>query len=286
MKNLKKFSYLFVCSALVAACSGEKAATPAAPAPARAVLLTPPGKTVAVVNGEAVTEPMLAVFASGRGLDVADPAARQRALDALVENVMLAQDAHARGLGARPDVQAEVALVGVQQLAGRNLAELRRELVPTDDQVRAYYDQEAARTGGIELNLQHILFATEAEARAALQRAQAPGADFAALMGEYGAGSAKQARDLGWANLTQLPDELGAAAQTTADGTTGSAPVQTKFGWHVYRRVASRPFAPPPFEQVREGARKQYTDQLLAERVAALREKAKIEMQAPATSAN
>ena len=282
MKNLKNAFYLIVLTSVISACSGEKAASPAAPAPPKAVLLTPPGQAVAVINGETISEPMLSVFAAGRGLDASNPAARQRALDALVENVLLAQDAHARGLGARPEVQAEVALVGVQQLAGRNLAELRRELAPTDEQVRAYYDQEAARTGGIELNLQHILFATEAEARDALQRVQAPGADFAALMGEYAAGSAKQARDLGWANLTQLPEELAAAAQATADGAIGAAPVQTKFGWHVYRRVASRPFSPPPFEQVREGARKQYTEQLVAERVAALREKAKIEIATPA----
>ena len=43
---------------------------------------------------------MLAVFAAGRGLDVGDPSARQRALDSLVENVLLAQDAHARGVAA------------------------------------------------------------------------------------------------------------------------------------------------------------------------------------------
>ena len=97
-------------------------------------------------------------------------------------------------------------------------------------------------------------------------------------MGEYAAGSAKQSRDLGWANLTQLPPELGAAAQSVADGQLGPQPVQTRFGWHVYRRVASRPFAPPPFEQVKDGARKQLLDQMLAERVEALRAKAKIEM--------
>jgi peptidyl-prolyl cis-trans isomerase C len=277
MKNINNITQAIVIALFVCGCSGKDAA-PAAAAPAKAIVAAPAGATVATINGEAVTEPLLAVFAAGRGLDPKDPAGRQRALDALVENVLLAQDAQARGLAARPEVQAELALVGLQQLAGRNLSELRRELAPGDEQVRAYYDQEAARTGGIELNLQHILFADEAEARAALQRAQQPGADFTALLGEYAAGSAKQSRDLGWANLTQLPPELGAAAQSLADGQLGPQPVQTRFGWHVYRRVASRPYAPPPFEQVKDGARKQLLDQMLAERVEALRAKAKIEM--------
>jgi peptidyl-prolyl cis-trans isomerase C len=261
---------------LLAACSRDDAAPQATSAPAMPT--APAGATVAVVDGEVLTEPMLAVFAQGRGLDPADPAARQRALDALIENVLLAQDARSSGLAARPEVQAEVALVGIQQLAGRTLSEWRRTQVPTDEQVRAYYDQEAARTGGIELHLEHILFADEAEARAALERALAAGADFTALMGEYAAGSAKQARDLGWANLTQLPPELAAAAQAVADGQVGPQPVQTGFGWHVFRRIESRPFSPPPFEQVQAGARKQLADKMLAERVAALRDKAKIEL--------
>jgi len=231
-----------------------------------------------VVNGETLTDPMLTVFAQGRGLDPNEPAARQRALDALIENVLLAQDAHASGLAARPEVQAEVALVGLQQLAGRNLAEQRRAATPTDAQVRAYYDQEAARTGGVELHLEHILLANETEARALQQRAIEPGADFAALMAEYAAGSAKQARDLGWANLTQLPPELATAAQSLTDGQVSPQPVQTGFGWHVFRRVGSRPFSPPPFEQVQEGARKQLIEQNIKAHVDALRAKAKIEL--------
>lgn len=277
---MKKAAQLIVLTFILSGCGGMSQEAPDATSKesGRAIVGAPAGVTVATVNGEAITEPMLAVFASGRGLDVGDPSARQRALDSLVENVLLAQDAHARGVAARPEVQAEVALVGVQQLAGRNLSELRRELTPGDEQVRAYYDEEAGRTGNIELQLQHILFADEPEARAALTRAQAPGADFEALMAEYAAGSAKQARALDWANLTQLPPELGVAAIGVADGAIGPQPVQTRFGWHVFRRVASRPYTPPPYEQVRDGARKQLTDRLIAERVAALRGQAKIEV--------
>ena len=277
---MKNVAYIFVIASIIAGCSSDTTAPGTPPQPARAVLGAPPGATVAVVNGETLTEPMLSVFARGRGLDVADPTARQRALDALIENVLLAQDAHASGLAARPEVQAELALVALQQLAGRNLAEQRRAAVPTDAQVRAYYDQEAARTGGIELHLEHILLANETEARALQQRALEPGADFTALMAEYAAGSAKQARDLGWANLTQLPPELATAAQALADGQVSPQPVQTGFGWHVFRRVGSRPFSPPPFEQVQEGARKQLIEQNIAAHVEALRTKAKIELPA------
>lgn len=274
-KMVKNRIHLIVIAAFISACSNQSPA----PAGSSAAPVAPPaGATVAVVNGEKVTEPMLTVFAQGRGLDVGDAAARQRALDGLIEHVLLAQEARATGLADRPEVQAEVALVGLQQLAGRQRAERRRALVPTEAQVRAYYDQEAARTGGIELHIEHILLTDETEARALQQRALEPGADFTALMAEYAAGSAKQARDLGWANLTQLPPELATAAQSLGDGQVSTQPVQTAFGWHVFRRVGSRPFSPPPFEQVQEGARKQLIEQNIAAHVEALRKKAKIEL--------
>lgn len=278
MKDMNKVVYAIVLAAGISGCSTEAPAPGAASDSARAVIGAPPGATVAVVNGETLTEPMLTVFAQGRGLDASDPAGRKRALDSLIENVLLAQDAHASGVAARPEVQAELALVGLQQLAGRSLSEQRLAATPTDAQVRAYYDQEAARTGGVELHLEHILLADETEARALQQRAIAPGADFTALVAEYAAGSAKQARDLGWANLTQLPPELATAAQALADGQVSPQPVQTGFGWHVFRRVASRPFSPPPFDQVKEGARKQLIEQNIAAHVEALRAKAKIEL--------
>jgi peptidyl-prolyl cis-trans isomerase C len=139
-------------SLLLSACGGSETPTPASSA----------ADTVATVNGEAITTPMLDVYARGRGLDPADPTSRNRALDSLIENVLLAQDAQAKGLTDRPEVQAELALVRLQQLAGRALSEMRSAAPVGDAEVRAYYERESARTGGVELNLQHILFTDEA----------------------------------------------------------------------------------------------------------------------------
>jgi peptidyl-prolyl cis-trans isomerase C len=276
--NIKNVIYIVVACVFISACNKAPEAPAASDLDTRAVVGAPSGATVATVNGEILTEPMLDVFAKGRGMDPADPAARQRALDTLIENVLLAQDALGRGLAQRPEVQAEVALVRLQQLAGRDMSDLRAGITITEEATRAYYDAEAARTGGIEVNLKHILFADEASARAASDRAQAPGADFDALIAEYGTGTAKQARDLGWANLTQLPSELAEATRKLTDGQIATAPVQTAFGWHVFKREASRPFVPPSYDDVREGARKQLLEQAMADKVKALREKAKIDI--------
>lgn len=280
--NVKKPCYIFVIAVFISSCSNKTpdAAGVVAPATSQAVIGAPAGATVATVNGETITAPMLEVYANGRSPDPTDPAKRQLALESLIENVLLAQDAYDRGIAARPEVQAELTLVRLQQLARRNLSEYRLALQITDEQLQAFYDQEAARTGRIELNLKHLLFADQVAARAAVERALKPDADFDALITEYAGGGAQQARDLGWANLSQLPPELVEATKSLPDGQVAPMPVQTSFGWHVIQRAASRAFTPPPLEQVKDGARKQLTDQALAEQVKALRLKAKIELPA------
>lgn len=243
-----------------------------------ALVGAPQGPVVATVNGEPLTTPLLDVFARGRGLDPAEPAQRQKALDQLVETVLLAQDARAAGLLEDPEVQAEVALARLLQLSGRRIAAYRDGIQVGEPELQAYYRQEVERAGTHEYHLQHILFSGEDAALAAAGRALQPGTDFEALMGEFAvAGSgAEQARDLGWANLTQLPAEIGAAAAQMADGQTAPVPVRSSFGWHVLRRVESRPFQPPAFDQVRAGARRQLVERAIADKVKALRAQADI----------
>lgn len=263
--------FLAVALAALVGCSGSKAPTSAE---GLALIGTPPGPVVAVVNGESITEPMLVLFAKARGLDPAQPQQRQQALDALVENVLLAQDAIRSGLMAKPEVMAEAALVRVQQIAGRAIASKRESLSVDDAQVQALYDQERQRAGDTEWKIQHILFADKAEAEAALQALQAPGADFDALFNSFP--SAKQAKALDWSNATQLPKEIVDALHQLKDGELAPIVVQTSFGFHVLRRSESRPFSPPPIESVREGARKQITENALKEYVAGLRAAAEI----------
>ena len=61
-----------------------------------------------------------------------------------------------------------------------------------------------------------------------------------------------------------------------ADGEVAPVVVQTRFGFHVLRRVASREFTPPAFEAVRAGIEQQLLQQAVGERIRALRETAQI----------
>ena len=185
MKHIKSILYLFVFTLILSACTSEESG----PAGNAAVLAgAPDGPVVATVDGEAVTTQVLEAFARGRKLDPANPEQRARALEQLVETVLLAQDARAAGLPEQPEVQVELALARALLLAGRRLDAFRDEIDIGDAELQAYYQQEVDRAGNVELHLQHILFASEDAALEAAGRALQPGADFPALMAEYGSG--------------------------------------------------------------------------------------------------
>lgn len=240
-----------------------------------ALLGTPPGNLVAMVNGESITQPLLEVYAKGHGFDISDRQQRQTALDSLIDNIVLAQALLSSDVAKEPDVQAEATLVRMQQLSGREMSALRSGITVTDQELRAYYDREVKRTGDKQYLLQHILFSDEASALATLLEARADAADFEQLM-QAKAGSALQAKALDWGHLGQMPPEFATVVPQVDDGSVVPAVVKTQFGYHVLRRAESRPFAPPSFESVKEGARAQLVQQAVADQVKALRSKAKI----------
>lgn len=261
--------------ALLAALAGCGGKQDAAPAAKNVLAEAPAGAPVVTVDGEVVAEPLLQAWAERRRLDLSDAAQRQRAVDGLVDALVLARDALNSNLAQQDPLKASLALARIELLANANVEAFRAAAPVTDEQLQTFYQEEAARTGGIELQLQHILFADEASARSALDVAKAPGANFEEIMQGY-ATTARQAKQLDWANLAQLPPELGQAAKALQDGEIAAQPVQTQHGWHVVKRMASRPFTPPPIEQVREGAKRQLGEQMLRERIKALREKSTV----------
>ncbi len=275
-----RLSVIAALFALAGCSSSDDGANPMA----KALLAPPEGALLASVNDEVISEPLLATYARGRGLDPADPAQRQTAQDGLIESMLLAQAALANGLANGDEARADVALLRVQYLASRALSDYQSKLDVSDAKVLEYYQQEATRAGTTEWRLEHILFEDEATARAVAERAVAEGTDFAALMSEYG-GVARQAKSLDWAIPTRLPKELSEIAAQLPDGMVAPAPIQTSFGWHVLRRAESRPFAPPDFETVKEAARKQLSERAIKDYIASLRAKAKLAVGASAPKA-
>lgn len=272
--RLSILSLILLC---LIACGGSGSPKPEAAKSLEALAGAPDGDLVVAINGEVVSAPLLQAFARSRGLDITVPEQRERAREALIELVVLAQSTLRSEAGRSPEMQADMVLARVTQLSNQYVANLRASIQISDAQLREYYAQEAVRAGDAEYHIAHILFADEAAAKDAARRAAEPGVSFEAIMEASSAAGALQARDLGWGNLAQMPEAFPEILAQLQDGEVAPVPVQSPYGWHVLHRIASRPFSPPSFEEVREGARSLLIERAVGERVRALRSEAKVQ---------
>jgi peptidyl-prolyl cis-trans isomerase C len=117
----------------------------------------------------------------------------------------------------------------------RKVAFLRStQSLPTDAELRAYYDANVASLCPSGRLVSHVLVPAEAAAAAIVADLEA-GADFAALARERGTDQSASAGGLlGCFTPGQFVPEFEAAAAALATGEV-SAPVQTQFGWHVVK---------------------------------------------------
>ncbi|HEY3369045.1 MAG TPA: peptidylprolyl isomerase [Symbiobacteriaceae bacterium] len=143
-------------------------------------------------------------------------------------------------------------------LVGQNVLEKKRaEIAVTEDEVRAYYDQNKDTVYNFKepvVRAAHILVPLDQEARAQEVVAKAKaGGNFAELANLYSVdpGSARLGGDLGYFTRGSMVKELADVAFTLAPGEIG-APVKSQFGWHVVRVVDKQGPGVLPFEKARE----------------------------------
>ena len=166
---------------------------------------------------------------------------------------------------------------------------LLRGVELTDAEVRAAYDAHRAELALPERRrVAHLVTATQEES-AALRERLVHGEDFAALVKEKSTDvqTRSSGGDLGWITKKDTP----AGFEPVLALKTGeiSAPLQSKFGWHLLKVVAIEPPRQQSFEEVRDALRQQLLDSKKTERrkewIAKLRAATPIEIDAKAIAA-
>jgi peptidyl-prolyl cis-trans isomerase SurA len=171
---------------------------------------------------------------------------------------------------------------------------VRSKVKVTDEDVkRRYAELAAAEQGEQEIHARHVLVrvaaeAPEAEVAAARERARAiyerarAGEDFEALASDGKTGA--EGGDLGWFRRGEMARELEQAAFALEDGQV-SAPVRTRFGWHVLQVLERRAVAPRALEeiepQLREALYREELDRQTARYLDELKKAAVIEYRMP-----
>lgn len=262
---------------VLAGCRAGPADAPAAgDGPAAPLAIGGQAEVVARVDGVAIDRRWLEALARGRRADLSDPAQHAQLLDELVEYVVLVEAGRRDPALADPALRAEIELNALSARANAVMARIAAVEDPGEAALREEYENQRSVNGALEYQVSHLLFGEEAVAREAAA-ALAAGQPFAVLRVGF-ADRARQPVELGWLKLGQLPEGLAAVLRDLPPGSTAAEPVQSPYGWHLVHLEATRPFEPPPFEQVREGIRRMVIAQASRARVDALKAAARIEL--------
>lgn len=225
------------------------------------------------VNGEVVPQPLVDAYAKRRGFDLNDPGQSQQIRKEVGNLVALAQEARKRRL----DQTAEAELERLNVLSGQLLSNAVESVLISEDDLKAKYEEQVAAAGNLEYKLDHILYRNEESALAAIAELDG-GKSFAAVMTEAQTDTnAVQAQTFDFIQPTVLPPSLAEAVKALEVGARASAPVQTDYGFHVFRVAETRSFEPPAFDQVRDGIRQQIQQERRAEFLKGIEESTRIE---------
>ncbi|KDA53786.1 hypothetical protein EG19_02925 [Thermoanaerobaculum aquaticum] len=166
-----------------------------------------------------------------------------------------------------------------------------RQNMPVDEaRVAEYYQSHLSEFQEPEtVHARHILVRPEGDgedawrkaqerAMAVLRKAQAPGADFAALAKEFSEdpGSKESGGDLGWFERGRMVKEFEDAVFAMQPGEV-KGPVRSQFGYHIILLEGKRPARQKPLSEVRDVIRFKLTEGLAdaeaSKRATALKEK-------------
>lgn len=229
------------------------------------------------VDGLAVPQSIVEAYARQRGWDLRDPGQNEQVHSQLGEVIAVALEAQRRGLLDDPAVQAELAFERINKLSGLFVARELAATPITEEVLRAQYDEQLQVAGSEELLVSHVLFDTPDAARTAAAELAAGQTFDAIIASRRGQSGVRDARDLGWVRLQQLPPALAAVLQQMPAGAFTAEPVATEFGHHVAWLRERRPFQAPTFESLRENIRSSIERQRALDVAKGVKERAVIE---------
>ena len=235
-------------------------------------------QNLAVVNGKPVPKSRMAplieqVTRNGQPMT---PEMETRIKDDLVLREIMAQEAEARGVQARPGYAQQMELARQSIMIRELFNDFQDKNKVTDADVKAEYDKVKAENSGKEYRARHILVEKEADAKALIEQIK-KGGDFAELAKAKSKdpGSGKNGGDLDWSNPGSYVPEFSKAMVALKKGELTQVPVKTQFGFHIIKLEDTREANFPPMEQVKPQIEQQLKERKLMAFRDELKKKAK-----------
>ena len=224
----------------------------AASAPAWAADATAAGLAPDItVNGKAISQNHVTLMSSNFVTDksVPGPEARAAARAELITQEVLAQAAHREGLDKSPAIADQLAFQERSILSKAYLESYFAKNPITEEGLKTSYEFSRANGKLLEYHVRHILVSNADQARAVIDRLQ-KGGDFVAIAktDTLDPGGQNNGGDLGWFRPDTFVDHsFTDAVVALKKGEYTTAPVRSRFGWHVIKlEDGPRPIANPP----------------------------------------
>ena len=231
-------------------------------------------KILARVDGQEITEEDVDKFLQSMGpqgmMMYGNEEGRKLILDELISMRLFALDGAKAKLDETPEFKRAMAEFRMRMLAQAAMHELVKDIEPTEDDARKFYDEHQEQFMQPErVHARHILLSddvTSADTMAKVQADLKAGVSFDEIAKAVSTcPSAPQGGDLGEFQRGQMVPDFEAAAFALAEPGDVSEPVKTQFGWHIIKLERRIPAAPVPFEQVRPQIMQQLENEKISE---------------------
>jgi peptidyl-prolyl cis-trans isomerase C len=265
----------------VQAADAPKPAAPPPTAPAAEPVAPPADVRLATVNGVPYSLDLFRLFYLERLQQTQatdSPEAQQQSFNEFINLVVTAQQAPARKLTERHDVQLGLELQKLKLLSSVALQTMAMDIQPSDDELKKAYDDVVKEVKQTQYKARHILVKDEAEAKKLIAELDKK-ADFAELAKKHSIGPAgKNGGDLDWFSAGQMVKPFSDATAALQKGSYTKTPVQTQFGWHVILLEDVRTAEPPSLEEAKPQLIAAVQRAKLGEQIVELRKTTKLEL--------
>ncbi len=208
------------------------------------------------------------------------PELQEQAFNEFLNLVVASQEGTALKLEKKREVQAALELQKMVILSTAALQTMAADVKPTDDELKAAYDQFVKQAKRTEYKARHILVDTEEKAKDLIKQLdKKKGKNFEELANEKSLGpTAEKGGDLGWFDLRQMVKPFADAVSQLKPGSYTPEPVQTQFGWHIILLEETRMAEPPKFEDAKAQIEASVRRQKVVEKLGELRKAAQVKL--------
>ncbi|EXJ13229.1 peptidylprolyl isomerase [Imhoffiella purpurea] len=240
-----------------------------------------PDTLIATVNGTPYTLDVFRIFYMERMQGTRaenSPQLQQQAFDEFMGLVVASQQGEKLKLEDDRSVVAALQLARMKVMSNAALTKMAEEMEPSEDRLKEAYEQFKEQASRTEFKARHILVKEEDEAKKIIKKLD-KGDDFEELAKKNSLGpTAKNGGELGWFDPSQMVAPFAEAVAEMEPGDYSKEPVHTQFGWHVINLQETRKAKPPTFEEAKPRLTAAVKRQMIAEKIADLRNNAMVEL--------